>query len=342
VPIKRLMATNAVDYTASGVVFGLRTGDVFGRTSELAGLDVDDPDYRCFEVSQWDGTTTAESKIGGVADPVLDNELVNLGTVQPLHAFVEVKAVASANVSLTTPPAQIDGVTLAEDDAVLLVAQGIGTQNGLYVFKSTATPLVRGTRYGNNVDMTAKFFCCFGGSVNANTCWTGISGIVGQDPIVISCFSVVGGKVNNTSVTITDGSITSSSGSLSFGSCNLTTTGNCNSSNFFSSSDRRLKTTLRPLTLPLTALDDIHGFRFNWRSGGRTDVGFMAQDVRALLPEVVSENEETGLLAVDYSRLVPLLLEWVRVLRDRARVIPDLMRQNESLALELKRLRTIL
>jgi hypothetical protein len=165
------MAANpTANYTRDGVVLGLSAGGAFDKKLQLSGLDVGDPAKRAFAFSQWtDGATQADVRLTGVADPQLANEAATLGVVTPLHAFVRVKAVSTGDVSLTSPPAQIDGVTLLAGDRVLLVAQSNKIQNGYYSFINDA--LERVHRYDLEYFMAGKFFACFQGTVNANTCW---------------------------------------------------------------------------------------------------------------------------------------------------------------------------
>ncbi|MCA9547343.1 MAG: tail fiber domain-containing protein, partial [Myxococcales bacterium] len=75
-------------------------------------------------------------------------------------------------------------------------------------------------------------------------------------------------------------------------------------------SDRRLKTDIKRLDDPLERLAAIHGYTYYWKDGkahGR-EVGVIAQEVEAVLPEVVT-IDANGYRAVDYGKLTPLLIE---------------------------------
>jgi hypothetical protein len=52
----------------------------------------------------------------------------------------------------------------------------------------------------------------------------------------------------------------------------------------------------------------------------RSEYGFIAQDVQALFPELVEENEE-GILAINYTGLIPVLLEAIKDLQDRVTLL---------------------
>jgi hypothetical protein len=55
----------------------------------------------------------------------------------------DVRAASVVNVTLATPGAAIDGVTLAVNDRVLLKSQTTSTENGIYVWNGAAVPLTR-------------------------------------------------------------------------------------------------------------------------------------------------------------------------------------------------------
>ena len=87
------------------------------------------------------------------------------------------------------------------------------------------------------------------------------------------------------------------------------------------SSDRRLKKSIKAIKDPIGKLMKLTGVTFKWRAnyirkrGGRDDyfmreddVGVIAQDVQAVLPELVGERPD-GTLAVKYDRIVALLIE---------------------------------
>ena len=83
----------------------------------------------------------------------------------------ECVAASLTNINLASnAPATIDGVTLAADDLILLKDQTDPTENGIYAFTSTATPLTRGTDYDEDADFADKGLVFFvsGGTVNGN------------------------------------------------------------------------------------------------------------------------------------------------------------------------------
>lgn len=82
-------------------------------------------------------------------------------------------------------------------------------------------------------------------------------------------------------------------------------------------SDERLKENIEPLPDPLALLKDLHGYQYTWkgRPEDGKDVGVLAQEVEKVLPEAVIEVD--GVKRVYYHKLVPVLLEAVKMLSER-------------------------
>jgi hypothetical protein len=82
------------------------------------------------------------------------------------------------------------------------------------------------------------------------------------------------------------------------------------SEGLLSNSDKRLKENIYPIDNALSRVNQIEGVYFNWKDKEESQVGVIAQQVKEVLPEVVSEDINSY-LSVDYSKLVPLLIEAV-------------------------------
>jgi len=78
-------------------------------------------------------------------------------------------------------------------------------------------------------------------------------------------------------------------------------------------SDRRLKTGIEDLEGGLDAVLDLRPVSFAWRENGDArSLGLVAQEVADVLPEAVSDQEGDGLLGVDYTELVAVLVDAVQ------------------------------
>ena len=140
--------------------------------------------------------------------------------------------------------------------------------------------------------------------------------------------------------TVTNGSIVSASPTISHGSNNVTTTGDvsstnmsfttllsgatatftadCTAQNFFATSDVNLKHEIRRIEGAVEQCQKLRGVEFKWKHGEdtRDQMGVIAQEVEAVYPSLVAEVN--GFKRVDYSKLVGLLIEAVKELKQES------------------------
>jgi len=126
-----------------------------------------------------------------------------------------------------------------------------------------------------------------------------------------------GGTVNVTDNLDVDGTLNVDSTSTLRGDTaitgELTVTGDITA---FFTSDQRLKDNITPIENSLSKIESISGNTYDWneKSGKEGhDVGVIAQEVLEILPEAVT-TRDNGYLAVDYQRIVPLLVEAIKEL----------------------------
>ena len=89
----------------------------------------------------------------------------------------------------------------------------------------------------------------------------------------------------------------------------------------YNASDEKLKDNIEVIQGSLDKIGDIRGVEFDWnekspgwaRERGH-DVGVIAQEVQKVLPEIVTKRKN-GYLGVDYKRIVPLLIESIKELK---------------------------
>ena len=100
----------------------------------------------------------------------------------------------------------------------------------------------------------------------------------------------------------------------------------------FDSSDERQKDNVLLIDSPIKKLGQLKGVEFDWNKDGpmwigddRHDVGVLAQDVEKIIPSAVTTRAD-GFKAVDYKRIIPLLIESVKELTAR---VEELESQNK-------------
>ena len=95
----------------------------------------------------------------------------------------------------------------------------------------------------------------------------------------------------------------------------------------YNASDKNLKDNIQVIQGSLDKIDGIRGVEFDWnekspgwaRERGH-DVGVIAQEVQKVIPEIVVERKN-GYLGVDYKRIVPLLIESIKELKQEVEIL---------------------
>jgi len=94
-----------------------------------------------------------------------------------------------------------------------------------------------------------------------------------------------------------------------------------------SPSDISLKENIKPIENALDKVEKLQGVTFDWKESDsildiKEDIGFIAQDVQKVLPELVRENEN-GKLSLRHQGIIPVLLEAIKELSNRIKVLEN-------------------
>jgi hypothetical protein len=106
--------------------------------------------------------------------------------------------------------------------------------------------------------------------------------------------------------------------------------GNLTINGVYSPSDMRLKKQITPLQNSLQKITSLGGYNYLWKDANRSNslqAGVMAQQVEAIMPELVT-TDEAGTKAVNYNGLIPYLIE----------AIKELKKENEALKTKMEQL----
>ena len=83
--------------------------------------------------------------------------------------------------------------------------------------------------------------------------------------------------------------------------------------NVYQVSDKRWKTNVEPITGALSTLCELKGVHYEFGTFKEPSIGFIAQEVYNVLPEAVN-TKNPSMWSVDYSKVIPLLVEAVKEL----------------------------
>ena len=123
-----------------------------------------------------------------------------------LHIHASVETATTASVDLSSPPAAIDGVTLANNMRVLVKNQSTTSQNGIYVYNSASAILERASDFNSSSEIQGgDFVFVTGGSTYDNSGWVQTEKVttVGTDPILFTQFSGAGTYLAGNGLTLT-------------------------------------------------------------------------------------------------------------------------------------------
>lgn len=149
--------------------------------------------------------------------------------------------------------------------------------------------------------------------------------IVGDTSLVASSFAGVkfdgasfnGLGLNDSAAANTAGYIYFQSAGTTIGS--ITRVGATSAVAYNSTSDQRLKENIQDAESASALIDAIKVRQYDWKSdGSHQRYGFVAQELVAVAPEAVHQPEDLeAMMAVDYSKLVPMLVKEIQALRAR-------------------------
>ena len=93
----------------------------------------------------------------------------------------------------------------------------------------------------------------------------------------------------------------------------------------FKTSDKRLKNNIIKIDNSNDVINNLNGYKYQWDEKATQtgeDVGVIAQEVKEFIPSAVRENEN-GYLSVDYVKLIPYLIEEVKGLNNRIKILEE-------------------
>ena len=93
--------------------------------------------------------------------------------------------------------------------------------------------------------------------------------------------------------------------------------------NFNTSSDIRLKENVNTIDSALNTVKSMRGVGFNWKQNGQKTYGVIAQEIEAILPELVSEVDDKK--SVNYNAIIGFLIQAVKELSDKVEKLENVV-----------------
>lgn len=97
----------------------------------------------------------------------------------------------------------------------------------------------------------------------------------------------------------------------------LEVNGNVLATAYLYSSDARKKDNIETITNALETVQSLRGVTYNWKESGTPSVGVIAQEVEAVLPQLVSTSGVDGMKSVEYGNIVGVLIEAIKEQQDQ-------------------------
>lgn len=113
--------------------------------------------------------------------------------------------------------------------------------------------------------------------------------------------------------------------------------GQVQAASFRSTSTARLKEMIAPMQNALETVRRLRGVSYQWKSdtslAGQADIGFIAEEVDQIIPEIVGHDQEGKAASIDYSRVSAVLVEAVKEI-DRQQAVTTEVLRTEIAALQ--------
>lgn len=317
-----VVGTNALTFTAFSHI-DVTAGTNLNKVGQTLSLD-NALSFAGGSLTDTSGAFSFSSNtvLRNLLDPVQDQDGATKAYVDTKAEALVVAAATDGALTLATDFENgdvVDGYTLVTSDLILIKDQASATENGVYIVQASGAPVRIGTGlFASGADAAAAKVIVTNGTYNSGYIFicTSSPAIVGTNGLSFAteALPAVQTRVVVGDTTITGGSVTSTSGTVSFGANDVTTTGGMTAASFTSSSDRRLKDAIVPIEDALLKVCRIRGVDFRWVANGEKDVGVIAQEVREVLSPAVHEGKD-GFLKVDYGRLTCLLVNAIQELK---------------------------
>ena len=270
-----------------------------------------------------DPLTARVSATGGFTGPALNT--INGVGINPTTSRVSSVGGFTGPALNTINGVGIDLTTARVSSAGGFTGPALNTSNGVGVDPLTARVSATGGFTGPITGSTINGITINAGAITAGT-YNGVTvNSTGSSGFgTISSGAITAPSINNGSSTFTvntptgGGSTATLTVQAGAGSgYSISATGVISGSDVIATSDRRLKSDISTISNALDTVRGLRGVYFTRIGESRRNIGVIAQEVEAVLPEVVHGDE---MKSVSYGNMVGLLIEAVKELAEKMKV----------------------
>jgi hypothetical protein len=265
------------------------------------------------------GVVSGSSQISGLSNAQLTNSSITIaGTSVSLGGSITAATIlngtnvisSSAQITSVLPSGVVSGSSQIDLTATTNYVSGILTRLNAVGVISGSSQISLGSATGNITLATQTT----GDYVASLVQGTGVT--------------ITNNSGENSTPTIAIGQAIGTSANVQFNSIGVGTTASGTAGEIratgditaFYSSDIRLKENITPIPNALEKVKQISGNTYDWKEGYEevhshkgNDVGVIAQEIEEILPQIVT-NRDTGFKAVQYEKIIPLLIEAIKEL----------------------------
>ena len=251
-------------------------------------------------------------------------------------------AYAQANLAYTTANAAANTVAVFNNGTLVLAAGNLNFNNSATINISSAA---NGTTQ-SNVAFIINTGCCYNSTIcsselaayaQANAAYAAANaGSVGgaNTQVQFNNTGAAGGSANLTFNL--NGNVFTTSTLHTTAAANVATTlnvvtsivtagavtaaGTITAATLNATSDKRRKKNIKRIKDSESIIAQLNGVRFDWKESNQPSVGLIAQEVEAVLPELVTTDEE-GFKTLNYNGIIGVLIEEVKSLREEIKTL---------------------
>ena len=249
----------------------------------------------------------------------LTGDVTGAGTITNLANVSFATTIAANSVALgTDTTGDYVASLVAGTNITLSNNSGEGATPTIGLTNNTISGISLGSNLGTLTIGTGLSGTSYNGSAAVTIANTGVTSLTAGTGVSVS------GATGAVTISIGQAVATSSNvqfNSLGIGMAASATAGRIDATNdvvAFSSSDIRFKENIVPIENALDKISKISGNTYDWKAENKiehgyegNDVGVIAQEIEAVLPQLV-QTRENGFKAVKYDKLVALLIEGIK------------------------------